>query len=192
MKGGVHLEDKKIVELYLLRDEKAITESKRKYGQYCYAIAYRLLQNRMDAQECENDTYLGAWNAIPPHQPQNLGTFLGKIVRHISIKCYQKNHAQRRGGGSIEVALDDLKDCLAHDKTLDEELENRQIGVLIDAFLRTLPKAEREVFLLRYWYMDSIKEICAALGYGESKVKMMLLRTREKLLYHLEKEGIYL
>lgn len=186
------MQDEEIVSLYFAREERAIAETKTKYGRYCYSIAYTILKNREDAEECENDTYLGAWNAIPPHRPSVLSSFLGKITRRIAIKRLESEHAEKRGGGTYPIALSELGDMAEDLPTADEETENERISEVIDAFLRTLPREEREIFVLRYWYFDSVKEIAAYFDCGESRVKMTLLRTREKLRKRLQEEEISL
>ena len=184
------MEDKRIVDLYWQRDESAIYETEKKYGSYCFSIANRILPDKGDAQECVNDTYFGAWNAIPPHRPENLSTFLGKITRRISLKKRREKSAVKRGGGSIEESLDELEECIPSGQAIDDALAATELTAIINAFLDTLPLTERRVFLRRYWYFDSIKEISSRYGFGESKVKMMLKRTRDKLLVKLEKEGV--
>ena len=186
------MSDGEIVALYLDRDERAIGATQEKYGRYCYSIAYSILHCREDAEECENDTYLGLWNAIPPHRPQVLATFLGKLVRRISIHKWREGRAEKRGGGELPLTLDELGDCIPDGETLDCAVEDGRITEVIDRFLRTLSADERDAFLLRYWYVLPVKEVARRLGYGESRVKMMLLRTRERLRTRLTEEGITL
>ncbi|MBO4838538.1 MAG: sigma-70 family RNA polymerase sigma factor [Lachnospiraceae bacterium] len=185
------MEDSQIVVLYWKRDEKAISESETKYGRYCYSIADGILHDRGDAEECVNDTWLGAWHAMPPHRPEILPTFLGKITRRISLKKWRARSAEKRGGGSVAVSLDELEECIPAGQKIEESLEAAGLAEIINAFLETLPAAERRVFLRRYWYFDSVRDIALRFGFGESKVKMMLKRTRDKLLLHLQKEDIW-
>ena len=184
------MDDERIIDLYWHRKEAAITETKAKYGRRCYSIAYNILHDRSDAEECENDTYLGAWNSMPPHKPTALSAFLGAITRQLSLDKWREKKAQKRGG-EIVLSLDELEECIPDAKSIDDAITAIGLGKMISAFLRTLPETERCVFLRRYWYFDSISAICARYGFGQSKVKMMLLRTREKLAEHLEKEGIF-
>ena len=184
------MDDRQIVELYWRREERAITETKQKYGRYCYAIAYRILQNREDAEESVNDTYLGAWKSIPPHRPHLLSVFLGKITRNLSLKRWRNKTAAKRGSGEVALTLEELKDCVPAPRTVEEEVEVRALAAIIDDFLRGLPEEERNIFLCRYWYFDSVKEIGSQFGCSESKVKMKLLRTRAKLLERLEREEV--
>lgn len=186
------MEDNNIVDLYWKRDEKAIEETKSKYGKYCHAIAFNVLCNHEDAEECVNDTYLGAWNSMPPHKPQMLGAFLGKITRNLALKRWRDKTADKRGGGENALVIDELQECIPCTDDVLEAIEVKELSNIIDRFLRNIPTNERRVFICRYWYMDSIGDISKQFGYGQSKVKMMLLRTRKKLLDELEKEGVTL
>ena len=184
------MEDNMIVGLYFDRDERAISETAAKYGRYLYTIANNILHNSEDAEESVNDTYLGAWNSMPPHKPDVLSAFLGKIARQLSIRRLRDKNAQKRGGGEALVAIDELAECVADGHTIDEELESAVISRALDAFLRTLPETERRVFIRRYWHCDPVRDIAERFGFGESRVKMMLKRTRQKLADYLTKEGI--
>jgi len=183
------MDDEKIIALYWARQEKAIAETKRKYGKYCYSIAYRILRNGQDAEECENDTYLDAWNVIPPTRPTAFSTFLGMITRRISLDRFRQFYAEKRGGGETALSLDELEECISVGKSLDEEIEERMLAKAISDFLRTLPETEASVFIHRYWHFRSVNEIARLYGFSESKVKMMLKRTRDKLRLYLESEG---
>ena len=185
------MDDKTIVELYWQRDEQAIAQTRDKYGRYCYAIAYGILHSAPDAEECENDTYLAAWNAMPPHKPTLLKTFLGKITRRISLDRLKRQTADKRGGGEVPLTLDELHECIPDHASIDEKLLTEELAQAIDAFLRTLDDDTRRVFLRRYWYFDSVAAIARRYGFGQSKVKMMLHRTRQSLRDYLEKEGIF-
>ncbi len=184
------MDDTQIVNLYWDRSEAAIEKTAQKYGQYCFSIAYNILQNREDADESVNDTYLDAWNSIPPHRPSKLSTFLGKITRRISIDKWRSRSAEKRGGGEIVLALDELSDCIPSNSNVEQEIEAVVLGDLINAFVMALPIMERRVFICRYWYVDSIAAICQQFGFSESKVKVMLHRTRNQLRAYLEKEGV--
>ena len=186
------MEDSRIVDLYWQRDETAIAETEKKYGKYCLSVARRILDDRQDAEECVNDTYLGAWNAMPPHRPAVLPTFLGKIARRLSLKKRRDRTAGKRGGGIVAESLDELEDCIPSGQRIDDALEGRELEAAVNAFLEGLPADERRVFLRRYWYFDSVREISVRYGFGESKVKMTLKRTRDKLRARLEKEGIFI
>lgn len=184
------MEDERIVELYWQRDESAIEMSKAKYGVYCLSIALRILQNKEDASECENDTYLKAWNTIPPKKPSPLSSYLGMITRSLSLDKLRKRNALRRTD-SVCISLDELEDCIPAQMSIAEELEAKELAGLISGFLRNLSEHECNIFLNRYWYFLSIKEIAEKYSFTQSKVKMTLLRTRKKLSAHLEKEGIF-
>ena len=183
------MDDKRIVELYFERSEQAISETASKYGNYCYSIAYNILDNTEDAEESVNDTYVDAWNSIPPHRPSILSTFLGKITRRISIDRWRKDHAEKRGGGEMPLVLEELQECVADDSSVEQDVEKRRLSNIINTFVLSLPETEQKVFLCRYWYMDSVDSICKQFGFSESKVKSMLHRTREKLRTTLRKEG---
>lgn len=186
------MEDSLIINLYWQRDEAAITATGEKYGRYCYTISYNILRNNEDAEECVNDTYIGAWNAMPPEHPQNLSLFLGKITRNLSLKRWRAKTAEKRGGGEVPLALDELEECIASGNTIDEHLRAEELAGIINEFLAGLAVMERRVFMCRYWHFDSVRDISDRFGFTQSKVKMMLKRTREKLLRHLEKEGIWI
>lgn len=189
MRRTTHLEDDRIVELFWQRSETAIRETAAKYGGYCRYIAYNILYNREDAEESVNDTYLDAWNCMPPHRPSVLSTFLGRITRRISIDRWRRKHADKRGGGEMDLVLEELEDCAADSKTVEEEIEERETARMIREFLDTLPSVERRVFLRRYWYLDSIASIARDFDFSESKTASMLYRIRQKLRKKLESEG---
>ena len=182
------MEDAHIVDLFWVRSEDAISETSAKYGGYCYSIAYSILANNEDAAESVNDTYLDAWNAMPPHRPTILSTFLGKITRRISIDKWRGQTAEKRGGGEIVLVLDELSKCIPTMRSAEEELELADLAKVIDRFVMSLPLMQRRVFICRYWYLDSISTIAKQFGFSQSKVKMMLHRQRVKLLDILEKE----
>ena len=184
------MEDSEIVALYFQRDERAIDETARKYGKYCFSIAHNILGSREDAEEAVSDTYLGAWATIPPHKPVVLSTFLGKIARRTAIKRWQMNRTQKRGGGELPLALEEQSEFLSGGQNPEETIENAELAKLLNEFLHTLPKTERAVFVCRYWYLDPIGDIAKRFGFSQSKVKSMLARTRKKLHIMLQKEGI--
>ena len=183
------MEDQQIVDLYWARCENAIEETSRKYGTYCHSIAFRILENTEDADESVNDTYLAAWEAIPPHRPATLSTFLGKITRRLSIQRWRRQNAGKRGSGEIPLALDELSDCIPSTQNVEQEFEAGELAEILNEFMQTLSKNERELFLGRYWFLLSIAEISARSGFKESRTKMILLRTRKKLRDYLQKRG---
>ena len=186
------MDDLDIIELYFLRREDAIFHTAEKYGNYCFSIAHRILLSREDAQEAVNDTYLGAWNAIPPHRPNSLAAFLGKITRRLSINRYLSATAAKRGGGEMDLALEELSGCVPSPETVESHMEEKALTALLSRFLRSLPDTERKVFLLRYWHLEIIRQIAEDFGFSESKVKSLLHRTRNKLRAELKKEEIAL
>jgi len=182
------MEDRKIIEMFLSRDENAINETAEKYGKYCYSIAFNILGSHSDSEECVNDTYLGAWNSIPPQIPQIFSAFLAKITRNLSLKKFRSKTAEKRGGDTA-AALDELYECIPSENTVLDAIEAKELAQIIDMFLRGLSEEERYIFLRRYWHLDSIKSIGQRLSISEGQVKMKLLRTRKKLLLKLQKEG---
>ena len=184
------MNDKNIVDLYFNRDEEAITQTDKKYGRYCYSIAYNILTNKEDAEESVSDTYMTAWRAIPPRRPSVLSTFLGKITRHISIDRWRERSAYKRGGGEVTLALEELEDCVAGLQNVEMEYERKEFLRAYVKFLDALPVTERRVFLCRYWYVESIDAIADKFGFSQSKVKTMLHRTRAKLRMQLAEEGL--
>ena len=183
------MDDKSIVDLYFARDQEAITQTDKKYGHYCYRIAYNILTNREDAEESVSDTYVAAWRAIPPRRPSVLSTFLGKITRHIAIDRWRERNASKRGGGEVPLALEELQDCVAGMQNVEMDYERKEIIKAYVKFLDALPVTERRVFLCRYWYVDSVEAIADKFGFSQSKVKTMLHRTRAKLRKQLAEEG---
>lgn len=183
------MEDTAIVELFFARSERAIAETDKKYGRYCYNIAHRILENRQDSEESVSDAYLSAWNAIPPSRPRVLATFLGKIVRRIAIDRWRWNTSQKRGGGAVALALEELEDCVAAPETPESRVEAGELAALVRAFVAELPDWERRVFVCRYWYLDPVQDIAQRFGFSEGKVHTMLRRTRLKLRSRLQQEG---
>ena len=183
------MDDKSIVDLYFSRNQDAIIHTDKKYGRYCYSIAYNILTNKEDAEEIVSDTYITAWRVIPPRRPSVLSTFLGKITRHISIDRWRERAATKRGGGEVPLALEELNDCVAGMQNVEMEYERTEIVKAYVKFLDTLPITERRVFLCRYWHVESIETIADKFGFSQSKVKTMLHRTRAKLRKQLAEEG---
>ncbi len=183
------MDDDQIIDLYLSRSEQAISETSTKYGHYCRTIALRILSDYSEAEECENDTYNAAWNAIPPTRPNYLSAFLGRITRNIALDRFDYKRAKKRNG-EFDVLLSELEECIPSANDVEGTYERGQIGKIISAFLRSIDREARFVFLRRYWYCDSIDTISRGLKLSQSKVKSMLFRTRNKLRIYLEQEGI--
>lgn len=184
------MEDSKIVELYWQRNEAAISETQQKYGNYLTKIAFNILADIEDSRESVNDTYLKAWYSMPPHKPTVLPTFLGKIVRQLSIDIYRKKKTKKRHGSEYALSLDELCDCASPDGAPEKEVEAEMLAKSIGAYLMTLSDEARNVFVCRYYFLDSVRDIANYFGASESKTKSMLHRTRLGLKNHLEKEGL--
>lgn len=181
------MQDSEIVDLYFRRDETAVGETQRKYEKYCMYIANNILRCREDAEECTNDAYCRLWELIPPARPEKLSTFLAKIVRGLAVDRLRSRQAFKRGGSDALLALDELEECVGDAAAdLDHSITLKDS---INRFLGELPRDARVIFLQRYWYMCSVRDIARDLGFSESKVKTTLLRTRDRLRQHLEKEG---
>ncbi len=181
------MEDEKIIDLFNLRSEDAINHLGEKYGALCMSIARNILRNESDAQECVNDAYLGAWESIPPQKPDPLSAYICKIVRNISTARYHKNTAQKRNS-HYDAALDELADCIS-DVNSDNSISAKELTKALDAFLATLSKENRVIFLRRYWFGDSVEAIARRMKSGKNSISVRLHRVREKLRSYLEKEG---
>lgn len=186
------MEDTAIIDLYWSRDQQAIAETAGKYGPFLHTLAWNVLHSQRDSEECVNDTYLRAWNAIPPARPAALRAWLGRIARNLSLDRWKEGRTQRRGGDAAEVLLGELADCIPAPRSVEQHLEDQEIAGLISSFLRGLPAESRVVFLRRYWYGQDLAEIAAERGCGVGKVKSSLFRTRKALRAYLEKEGVFL
>ena len=182
------MEDSKILELYWSRDEQAIAETRASYGVPLLALANRILSSREDSEETVSDTYLRAWQTIPPERPKNFLAFLRRICRNLAFDRLDWNRAAKRN--AEVVALTDEMELCIPDTSRDRELEAKELGRVLNAFLESLPKETRMIFLRRYWHVDTIAEIAQRYGITQSKVKMQLSRTRAKLCTYLEQEGI--
>lgn len=186
------MKDTEILDLYWERNEQAITETQHSYGRYCHSIAFHILHDREDSDECVNDTWLRAWYAIPPKRPDRLALFLGTITRNLSFDKWKRKNALKRGNGDMEVALDELMECVPAAHGTEEAVEAAELERMINAFLHTLPERECSVFLRRYWYVEEYNEIAHRFGMNLNTVKTSLFRTRGKLKAYLEQEGIVL
>lgn len=186
------MKDADIIDLYWSRDERAIRETQERYGSYCYSIAWHILYDRGDADECVNDTWLRAWNSIPPGRPGKLALFLGTITRNLSLDRWKERRTMKRGGGEIELALDELAECVPDIHSTEDAVETAELERMIDVFLRTLQERDRNIFLRRYWYVEDYVEIARRYALNLNTVKTSLFRTRNKLKRYLEREGIAL
>ena len=186
------MEDAAIIDLYWARDEAALQESDRKYGAFCRTIALNILTAREDAEECVNDTWLRAWNAIPPAKPSPLRVFLGRITRNLSLDRFRAARAQKRGGGTMEVLLDELGQCVPASGSVEGSFDAKETAAVITRFLDGLPELQRQIFLRRYWFGDGLDAIASRFALREGTVKSNLFRLREKLRQVLEREGVAL
>lgn len=186
------MEDHELVERYWQRDETVLEDTRQQYGGYCFAIAQNLLGSWEDSEECVSDTWLRAWQSMPPQRPGKLSLFLGKITRNLSLDRLREQRAQKRGGGEGELALEELRECIPSPSDPQRETEERELAQSMNAFLRALPRKECSLFLARYWYTYSLGEIGRAFAMKEGTVKASLFRIRKKLKLHLEKEGVSL
>ena len=184
------MEDNNIIDLYWERSEEAIAQTDIKYGKYCRYISFNVLKNKEDCEECVNDTYLKAWDLIPPTRPQILSAFLGKITRNLSLDRYRHRSAQKRGGGQVGYVIEELKECIPSNSTTENVVEEIVLVETLNKFLTGLDEERRKIFVRRYWYMSSVREIADDYEFTVSKVKMSLMRTRNELREVLEKEGL--
>lgn len=182
------MEDKKIIEMFFERSEEAISRLYEKYGAYCRSIAKNILQSEEDAEECINDAFLTVWNSIPPQKPEKLGAYAGKITRNFALNKAKYNAAEKRGGGKYEEALSELEECIASKNDTESCIDKIVFKETVEAFLLSQPEEKRNIFIRRYWYLQSVSELSAAFGFSESKIKSLLMRMRSELRKKLEKE----
>ena len=182
------MDDNKIMELYFSRDEDAITQTKECYGERLKALAFRILQSREDAEECENDTYMKAWESIPPQKPRHFFAYLARICRNTALNMVEKRNAEKRSAVIVELSQE-LSECMPDKRSLEGTAE-QELGEIISEFLKTVSKENRIIFVRRYFLSETIADISKALGVSESKVKSSLFRTRNKLRDHLSKEEL--
>lgn len=186
------MEDKSIIDMYFSRNEEAITQTQAKYGRYCHSIAYNILGDIRDCEECVNDTYMALWKSIPPKRPNVFSAYIAKITRNISLKRYREKNTQKRGGGEVALTLDELYECIPAANDPQSSCEYHELTAVLESFLRSLDSDDRYIFMRRYWYFDSIVQICEKTADKESAVKMKLMRLRQKLKKRLEEEEFYL
>ena len=183
------MDDEKIIELFFTRSEQAIRELDQKYGKICYNFSYNIVNSRQDAEECVNDAYLGAWNAIPPARPDPLLPYILKILRNISVKAYWKKMAAKRNS-QYTVALQELEDCIADQRTVEDEVEAGELARIIESFLDTLSSENRVIFMRRYWFSDSYSDIAEFTGLSEKTVSVRLTRIRGKMKKYLKEREV--
>lgn len=183
------MEDKDIVDLYWERNEQAIARTDEKYGSYLFKIAYNILADQEDSRESVNDTYFRAWNSMPPSRPNVLSTYLGKITRNLSIDLYRGKHRKKRVNSEYMLSLTELQECISSGNTTEEMAEIHLLAESLNRYIRTLSPEVRDVFVGRYYFMDSMKDIASYHGMSISKVKSILHRTRLELKQYLRQEG---
>ena len=186
------MDDEQIISLYWQRSEAAIGATAEKYGRYCHTIAYNILHNREDAEECVNDTYWGAWTSIPPQRPRRLMAYLGRITRNLSLNRYQCYTAEKRGQGQTALALSELAECIPAAGDVEDHWNEMALVRAIEGFLRSQPTEKRNIFIRRYWYLIPLREIAQSYQMREQKVASLLFRMRKQLKTHLERECITL
>ncbi|MBR5285145.1 MAG: RNA polymerase sigma factor [Clostridia bacterium] len=183
------MEDKRIIELFWQRQERAIAAAKEKYGAYCTVIACNILGSYEDIEECLSDTWLRAWESIPPQRPDNLRAFLARITRNLAFSQWRQRNAEKRGGGELPLILDELSEVVSGHTDVEKTVEQKELAAAIEGFLDTLPERTRRIFVCRYWYADPVREIARVHGMKENAVSMQLSRTREKLRNYLTERG---
>jgi len=183
------MQDKEIIALFWQRDEDAIAETDLKYGKYCHRIAENILENAQDADECVNDTWLKTWNAIPVSRPRYFQGFLAKITRNLAIDRWKRESAAKRGNGAVALALDELEECISGLSNVESDYEAKELAGAIDSFISALPEKEQCIFVQRYFYVESVRNIAAALRMRENNVSVTLSRTRKSLKRYLQEEG---
>lgn len=186
------MEDRHIVELFLARSEEAIQETDKKYGRYCHKIAFNILGNTEDSEECVNDAYMRTWGSIPPNEPKSLSSFIGKITRNLALDKLRKKNSDKRGGGEVPLVLDEISEFVSGGDQMEKLHESQEITEALNRFLEMLGEIERGVFMRRYWMMEPIADIAQRYGISTSNATTMLFRLRGRLKKHLTKEGITL
>lgn len=183
------MDDKEIIELFFARDEGAIESAGREYGAYCTAIAQGILGDWGAAEECVSDTWLKCWQSIPPQRPQSLKGFAGRITRNLALSAWRSENTQKRGGGQTALALDELSECVSGGETPEGALDRQAFRAALDGFLARLSRRDRDLFLRRYWYLDSTERLAKRFRMSRTHVTTTLHRLRQKLRIHLEQEG---
>jgi RNA polymerase sigma factor, sigma-70 family len=178
------IDDERIIDLFFKRDQQGIRELDIKYGKTCHSLSYNITNSKQDAEECVNDAYLGAWNTIPPTRPNPLLSYIVKIVRNISLKIYWRKQAAKRSG-NYKIALEEIEGCIAGPQNVEDEMEARELARIIEEFLDTLTLENRVIFMRRYWFADSYKDIAELVGLTEKNISVRLTRIREKMKQYL-------
>lgn len=188
-KGGDRMRDDEIIALYFARDEKALEKTAEKYGAYCRAVAENIIRDKEDAEECMNSALLGAWNSIPPNYPENLKIFLAKITRNLALNKLRAKKAEKRTGDENAAIFEELSECIPSEESIEEGFIAKELGESINSFAAKLPQKERNIFIRRYFFMESAAVIGERYSLSAGNVAVILHRIRKKLRKHLEKEG---
>ncbi len=183
------MDDNRIIELFFARDEGAIEAAGREYGAYCAAIAQNILDDRGAAEECVNDTWLKCWQTIPPQRPKSLKSYAGRIARNLALSARRTETAQKRGGGQVQLALDELSEVVSGGETPEGALDRQAFRASLDSFLAGLPERDRNLFLRRYWYLDGVEQLAKRFRMSRTHVTTTLHRLRQRLRVHLQQEG---
>lgn len=182
--------DKELLALYQARNQNAVRETENRFGGYCYTIAYNILGSRQDAEECVNDTLLRLWDSIPPAEPDDFYAYIAALTRNLARNRYKHDHAAKRRGAEADLALDELVQMPAANDSVEETVDGRRLGAAINAFLETLSKKQRIIFVQRYWYGMAVEEIAEEQHMPKGTVTVSLMRTRKKLQSYLERGGL--
>lgn len=185
------MEDNQIIDLYWQRDEQAIVETSKKHGAFCHSIAKNILSIDEDAEECVNDTYHQAWNTIPPQRPAKFRAWLGRVVRNIALNLWNKNHTQKRYSGMTEL-LSELEDCIPSSKTVEQEIEDKELTEIVDRWLHSIDREDQVLFVRRYWNGIALNELAKEQAVSPGKLSQRMYRLRISLKTALEKEGVHL
>ncbi len=183
------MDDLQLIELYFARNQDAIRQTEKTYGAYCFSIADQILHNPQDAEECLSDTWLRAWNSIPPSRPARLKLFLGKITRNLAFDKYRRKSAGKRGSGEFEAVLDELSECIPASDNVEQAFDAQQLRQSLNSFLKALPQRDRQIFLKRYFYAKNVKDIAEEYRLTANHCTVILKRVRKKLQAYLEQEG---
>ena len=183
------MEDEKIIDLFFARSEQGIRELDNQYGAICRSLSYNIVNNRQDAEECVNDAYLGVWNTVPPARPSPLLAYLCRIVRNLSLKAYWKKNAAKRSS-AYTVAMEEIEACVADRKTVEDEIEARELARIMEEFLDTLTLENRVIFMRRYWFSDNCRDIAGLMGLTEKNISVRLTRIRQKMRQYLMERGV--
>lgn len=188
--GADYQGDDRILNMFWERDERALETVAERYGRYCWSVAYGILKNREESDDCVNETYLKLWESIPPNRPDNLKAYIARIAKNIALNALRSLQTQSRGGGELTVVLDELSECVASSDNVEQKAINKELIKAINKFLKTLPQKKRDIFVLRYWYVMSISDIAKRYGCSENSVSVTISRTRKTLTEFLRKRGM--